>query len=388
MGRIRLLLVNYEYPPLGGGAATATACLAREFNRLDADVSIVTSAFADLPRKDNRDGIEIVRVRALRRSAEQSNPLEMITFMISASLHALRFARKWKPDASIAFFGIPGGPVSLVLRWIHAIPYIVSLRGGDVPGHQREQLAGYHRMTRRLITFIWRRAHDVVANSTGLREQAMKAAPDVNISLIANGVDAERFDPCNIARKSDEKSARILFVGRVSYEKGLQYLLPALSKLESDWRFTIVGQGPYTDEIEAMSKTLGLEAKIEWTGWAARERLPQLYGDADIFVFPSTDEGMPNTVLEAMASGLPVIATRIPGVEDLIEDGRNGILVPPADTIALQHALASVLHDKARRAALGKAARHHVMEAFTWRKSAERYMSLVKEAIWEAKGPD
>ena len=388
MGRIRLMLVNYEYPPLGGGAATATACLAREFNRLDADVSIITSAYADLPRKENRDGIEIVRIRALRRSAQQSNPLEMITFMINASLYTLRFARTWKPDASIAFFGIPGGPVSLVLRWFLSIPYIVLLRGGDVPGHQREQLAGYHRITKPLITYIWRRANNVVANSTGLREQAMKAAPDMKISVIENGVDAERFDPGDIARASGEKTTRILFVGRVSYEKGLQYLLPALSELDADWRFTIVGQGPYTEEIKVMSKSLGLESRIDWTGWVARDRLPDFYGDADIFVFPSTDEGMPNTVLEAMASGLPVIATQIPGVEDLIEDGRNGILVPPADTASLQHALVSVLDDEVKRTALGIAARNHVMSAFTWQKAAEKYLSLVKQAIRDAKEPD
>ena len=388
MGRIRLLLVNYEYPPLGGGAATATACLAREFNRLDADVSVVTSAYSDLPRRENRDGIEIVRVRTLRRSAQQSNPLEMMTFMINASAYTLRFARTWKPDASIAFFGIPSGPVSLIMRWFLAIPYIVSLRGGDVPGHQREQLAGYHRIMKPLITFIWRHAKDVVANSTGLREQAMKAAPDVNISVIENGIDPERFCPSDIARVSDDKTTRILFVGRVSHEKGLQYLLPALSELDSTWRFSIVGQGPYTKKIKAMSKSLGLESRIDWRGWVVRDRLPYLYCDADIFVFPSTDEGMPNTVLEAMASGLPVIATQIPGVEDLIEDGRNGMLVPPADTASLKHALASVLHDKARREALGKAARNHVMAAFTWGKAAEKYLSLVRKAIHEAKEPD
>ena len=385
MGRLRLLLINYEYPPLGGGAATATACLAREFRSLDVDVAVITSTYADLPRRENHDGVEIVRVRAMRRNAERSNSLEMITFIVSASLHSLRFGRRWKPDASVAFFGIPGGPVGLVLKWLHATPYIVSLRGGDVPGHQPEQLAGYHRVTRRFIGFIWRRAHDVVANSEGLREQAMTASPDVDISIIQNGVDAERFDPSSMARKTDESPARILFVGRVSYEKGLQYLLPALSELNTAWRLTIVGHGPYADDVRAMSKSLGLEASIDWAGWVDREALPQFYRDADIFVFPSTDEGMPNTVLEAMASGLPVVATRIGGVEDLIEDGRNGILVPPADKDALQQALAAILYDKAKWTTLGKAARDHVVEAYTWRKAAEKYLVLVKAALREAK---
>ena len=87
MGRLRLLLINYEYPPLGGGAATATACLAREFRSLDVDVAVITSPYADLPRRENHDGVEIVRVRAMRRNAERSNSLEMITFIVLSLIH-------------------------------------------------------------------------------------------------------------------------------------------------------------------------------------------------------------------------------------------------------------------------------------------------------------
>ena len=109
--RPRLLLVNYEYPPLGGGAGTATAGLARAFTELGCEVVVLTSRFRGQPAREESNGFTIVRVPVLRRRLDRCNPVEMLTFLVSACFGALRVTRGWRPDMTIAFFGIPSGPV-------------------------------------------------------------------------------------------------------------------------------------------------------------------------------------------------------------------------------------------------------------------------------------
>ncbi|MDA0578518.1 MAG: glycosyltransferase, partial [Verrucomicrobia bacterium] len=378
----RLLLINYEFPPLGGGAGTATAALAREFAAQGADVCVLTSAFGDLPRFSEENGFRVHRIPVIRRRADRSSVFEMITFMLSAAWHGLRLTRNWRPDASLAFFGIPGGPVALWLKWTRGIPYVVSLRGGDVPGHQAGQLDTHHRLTRPFIRIVWRHARRVVANSIGLRDQALRTAPSLNIPVIPNGVDTTQFSP-----PSPQPSAfspppssviPLLYVGRLSPEKGLADALTALATLrEIPWTFTIIGDGPDRDALEARATQLGLAERVTFAGWLSREKLPDAYRAARIFLFPSTDEGMPNTVLEAMASGLPVIARRIAGCEDLIRNNQTGILVPTASIPALTDAIDTLLRNTTVRASMGSAARTRALSHFSWEKSPIGYRSLL-----------
>jgi len=392
---MHLLLLNYEYPPLGGGAGTATAALAREFASLGVDVRVLTSAFGDLPARESTHGFTIVRIPAGRRRADRCTVPEMILFMLSAAFHVLRITHGWRPDATLAFFGIPGGPVAYWLRLCRRIPYLVSLRGGDVPGHQAAQLARHHRLTRPLIRFVWRAATAVVANSEGLRREALATAPDLTIPVIPNGVDTTQFQPPlggpgsvpaaplaggpGSAPATSPPTLRLLFVGRLSPEKSLPVVLAALATLPKSvsWSFTIAGDGPQRPHLETEAARLGLTPRVHFTGWVARDRLLPLYQAADLFVFASTDEGMPNTVLEAMACGLPVIATRIAGCEDLVEDGTTGLLVPPGNAAAIAQAITLLAADPARRTAMAAAARSRAVTRFSWSAAAESYLALI-----------
>jgi glycosyltransferase involved in cell wall biosynthesis len=275
-----------------------------------------------------------------------------------------------KPDVVIAFFSIPSGPAALLLKLLRGVPYIVSLRGGDVPGFDAKNLAGLHTITNPLTALIWRNAEAVVGNSTGLCELARTFAPGLDVPEIPNGVDTTRFHP---ARRPDSAGCELLFVGRLAPQKGVDVLLKALATMPDGWRLRIAGDGPERSRLSTLADELGLAERVRFLGWTQRDELPALYRSADVFVFPSYDEGMPNVVLEAIASGLPIVATRIAGNDQLVVHGKNGALVRPGDPGAFAEALRPLLTDGPLRQKLGDASRTMAVEEFSWENAAGLY---------------
>jgi glycosyltransferase involved in cell wall biosynthesis len=372
------MLINYEYPPLGGGAGNATERLAHEFASLNCEVLVLTSSFKELAAYETAHGFAIRRVPALRRRAESSNPLEMLSFMASACVWALKEAKQFKPDRVIAFFGIPSGPVGLLLKLIYGVPYIVSLRGGDVPGFQPYDLALYHKAAAPVIRALWRQARKVVANSVGLLALAQRFEPQTAIEIIPNGVDAQFFKPDETGRGSDPATTRLLFVGRLVYQKGVDILLKALSLVSHDlcWSLDVIGDGPLRLELEQMVLRLGLTNRVFFRNWLPRSEILAYYQQSDALILPSRDEGMSNVALEAMASGLPVIASHISGNEECVKDGITGFLVPKESVQALHQAIVRIMSDHDLRKNMGRQGRKTVLEHYTWEKTAKAYLDL------------
>lgn len=375
-GAPRVLLVNYEFPPLGGGAGNATANIARELARLGVEVMVLTSAFGNLPRRETLDGYDVVRVPTIRRRLHASSVPEMACFMVSAMFAARRWGRDWRPAATIAFFSIPGGPIAWLLRRSDAIPYIVSLRGGDVPGFAYRGIGLFHRLTGGIITRIWRDARAVVANSAGLAALARQHAPDVAISVIPNGVDVERFTP-RWAPNDRTGRPQLIFVGRLVHQKGVDLLLSALARLPAKARpfLLIIGDGPIRAALTQQAARLGLAGDVKFAGWVARDDLPALYRQSDIMVMPSRDEGMPNVVLEAMACSLPVIASRVAGNVDLVDEGVTGRTFESDDVGQLATAIAELASAPALATQLGAAGRRKVEREYSWKRVAEGYLA-------------
>ena len=378
---MKILLINYEYPPLGGGAGQATAALAREFFVAGHEPLVLTSRFRGQPREETVAGVRLRRVAVVRRRADRCTPAEMLTFLASASAVAWREMRAWRPAASIAFFGIPSGPVGALLQFTARVPCVVSLRGGDVPGFQPYDLALFHRLLGPCIRLLWRHAAAVVANSAGLRDLARRSAPAQAVRVIPNGVDAQTFHPAAENERPSGGPVRLLFVGRVVFQKGLDVLLRALAALPAGlaWELEIIGDGEQRATLTAEAARLDLAERITFAGWCDRAGIAERYRAADVFVFPSRDEGMPNVVLEAMASGLPIVATAIAGSEDLVREGENGHLVPPDDAASLTAALARLLADPAGCRALGRASRAIVERDYTWARVAAEYLEMIRE---------
>ena len=170
-------------------------------------------------------------------------------------------------------------------------------------------------------------------------------------------------------------------MGRVVYQKGLDLLLKALSELRDlEWTLEIVGDGPRVEGLRDQAQKLKIAERVNFPGWQSREQLPQTYQQANLFVYPSRHEGMPNAVLEAMASGLPVLASRIAGNEELVTE-EAGLLVPTEDVQALKSALVQLIPDASARERMGAAARKRVEAQYSWRKVARAYLDLMNSIV-------
>ncbi|MEJ2644260.1 MAG: glycosyltransferase, partial [Gammaproteobacteria bacterium] len=214
--------------------------------------------------------------------------------------------------------------------------------------------------------------------------------PD-KIRQIYNGVDTERFAPRHGARPqlagspfSEEPLVVIGTVGRlqavkdqVSLAEGFIRLLKHRPDLESRVRLVVVGDGPLYSEVAARLQAAGVNGLC----WLPGERsdVPDVMRTLDIFVLPSLAEGVSNTVLEAMATGLPVVATRVGGNPELVAEGVTGTLVPPSDPTAMADALMRYVDDEESRRAHGRAGRTRVLERFSIDVMTERYLDLYDE---------
>ena len=378
---MRVLALNYEFPPLGGGAANATAHICRELVQLGCTVEVLTSGFSGLPKLEELDGYRVRRVPVVRRKTHQSSPLEMVTFVASALIPALRLSRSFKPDIVHAYFAMPTGLIALALKTFTGAPYLLSLRGGDVPGFLPETLGTFHRLTGPFAKPVWGRAGAIVANSQGLQELAQRSSP-IHVELAPNGIDLEFYRP--LATPRNDGVYRILFVGRLVEQKGLRYLLDALPGLRTQAQqpveLVVVGDGPARPALEEQVSALGLEASVCFAGWAQRAEMPGHYQSADVFALPSFEEGMPNVVLEAMASGLPIVTTDIYGNRELVVHEENGLLFPPASVQALEAALLRLLREPEARRGMGNRSRTRAQD-YGWGRTAQTYWELSQRVI-------
>lgn len=204
--------------------------------------------------------------------------------------------------------------------------------------------------------------------------------------VIPNGVDVASIaaaEPLDLADLGIPPPSRVVVaVGRLDRQKGLQFLVDAAGEMSrglDDVHFLIVGEGPDRTALLRRVSERGLSARVHFAGW--RADVPRILRSATCLVLPSLWEGMPNVVLEAMAAGLPVVATRVEGVEELIVPGETGLLVPAASATELAEALKAVLRDAEQARRLGQAGQQRAIALFSWERMAARYDQLYQRIV-------
>lgn len=366
-----VLLVNYEYPPIGAGAANATRHIAKALVQLGHTAVVLTAGFGQNVGHTVEDGVHIHRLASRRASVSSSNPREMLSFVWHACRSLGGIVAQHNPEKAILFFSIPCGLLGPTLLNKFNISYIVALRGGDVPGME-PGMDLVHRVLTPLRRRVLRNATAVVANSKGLAE-ASEAADPVPVSVIPNGVDTEFFRP---PTNLPAGPFTFLFVGRFQPQKNLPVVLDAFAQAyaATDVRLVLVGDGPQRTELQGQVARLGIQHQVAFLPWQNKEGLLRQYQSANCLLNYSLYEGMPNVVLEALACGLPVIVSNIMGHEELVPaDNTYSCKVPLADQPAL---VASMKHVQEAVSEHGNAASEHSVGSiatYDWKNVASSF---------------
>ena len=330
---VTYLLINYEFPPLGAGAASASKHLGVALSRRGNRVVVLTSAYKQLCGVSEEDGMTVIRVPAWRTSTHRSGIIQMTAYILAGSRHAPRIAQAYQIERVLAFFSIPGGVVARWLQHRRSIPYAVSLRGGDVPGTE-SGLRVFYKVLTGLRRNIIHHARYVSAPSLGLKQLSEQADP-FTVQVIPNGVDCEYFKP---GSKSEHPPLTLLSVGRLHPQKNVACMLEILLAIRNEFDIPatarVIGDGPERKNLEKFAHRHDLSGVVSFEGWLPRTEVAAAYRSATVLVQPSRYEGMSNTILEALASGLPVVASRIPENVELIEPERNGLLFDPNEEVS------------------------------------------------------
>lgn len=212
---------------------------------------------------------------------------------------------------------------------------------------------------------VFRSADRVVCLTRGDVEEVVRfGCPFDKVRLVPNAVDTERFKPCK-----EREDNLVVWVGRFVPEKGLEYMIKAAKIVAEECRevkFLLIGYGPLKAKVMKLTHDLGLLDTVRFTGPLSRDEVAKVLGKAAVFAFPSLREGLPLAVLEAMACGLPVVGSNIPGVNDTVRHRENGLLTPSKDPKALAAGILALLNDRNFRMRLGKRARELTLEKYSW----------------------
>jgi glycosyltransferase involved in cell wall biosynthesis len=251
------------------------------------------------------------------------------------------------------------------------VPVIVgNCRGGAAPWRQHEWV-------------LWPLAHHILCNSQILKDYLVSryGLPPARLTVVPNGVDTDFFMPGKNGRK--EGSPVLLSVARLVPDKDHDTLLAAFGRLAGEHpgaELWLVGNGPRLEVLEKKARDLGVAGQVKFL--PATKDIRQLYRQADIFVLSSVNEALPNVILEAMATGLPVVATRVGGLPEAVVPEDTGLLVSPRDVPGLAAALGRLLDDPGTRRNLGRRGRERALEQFSFEAMVSRHEEVWARLLW------
>lgn len=392
----RVLIVTYEFPPVGGGTGKAARNIGREIAATGREVVVLTSGFRGLPARERIDGMDVVRLPVPRRHLNYANALEVLAFAASGILFGRRRLGGFRPDATLAFMTIPCGPVAEWIRRRDGAPYATLLRGQDVPGYP-EMKPLLHALAWPVTRAIWNRSARVAANSEGLAELARASAPRFDVAVVRNGVDAGLYLPREeppAASSGGPRPLRAVYVGRLVRKKRIRELVRAVALARARLaeagpdapgiELNVVGFGPERGPLEALARELGVADAVRFAGRLDEPGVVAALRDADVFVNPSEGEGLPNAALEAMSCGLAVVLSDIGPHRELVaateSEPEAGLLRDGGSPEALAGALVELALDRAEAGRLGAAARRRVLDRFDWAAAARGCLALFGEA--------
>jgi glycosyltransferase involved in cell wall biosynthesis len=370
---MKILVLCYEYPPVGGGGGRVAAQVAAGLVRRGHEVKVHTAGLTHLPAREVRDGVEILRAPSFRRSEDTCSVPEMGLYILTNVLPALRLAKRWKPDVVHVHFAVPSGVVALALHAVTGLPYVLTAHLGDVPGGVPEQTAGLFKLVNPFARLIWKHAARLTTVSRHVARLA-QSAYGVEAQVILNGVPARPPSPVTLPTPR-----RILLVGRLSVQKNPLLAVRALALVKDlAWELEVIGDGPLAADLRTETSRLALTDRVIFHGWMDGAAVAGRMAASDLLLMTSLHEGLPMVAVEALQHGLAIVGSDIGGLHDVIEDGRNGFLCPLSPD-AFAEKLRLLLADDTRVLAARQASLE-LAKSFDLEKSLDAYECTLSAA--------
>lgn len=302
---MNILVLNYEYPPLGGGGAAVTKplceCLAREGHR----VTVVTMGFGELPPREVVNGVTVERVKCWRTKQRVCHPWEQFSYCVRAWQHITRHLDPKSFDCIHCHFIIPTGLLALWLNRKYGLPYLLTAHGSDVIGHNKSRFALLYKLVSPGWKAIVNHAAAVTAPSRYLIDKIHETSPRLSVELVPNGIHTADYQP-------GIKEKIIITLTRLQESKGVQDLITACAGIDmKGWKVYLLGDGPYRSRLEELVRNYGLGDTIHFVGHVEGQTKLDYLSRAGGFFSGSRFEAFPVSVLEATLCGCNVIVSDI-----------------------------------------------------------------------------
>ena len=373
-----ILVVNYEYPPLGGGGAVACKQIAKGLTRFF-NVHVLTCGANGLPPETEDKGVTVHRLPVLKRDARATASFaSMFSYLPLSLIFGRRLMKRLRFDLVNTWFAVPSGPSGLILSKWFGVPNVLTIIGGDIHDPSKSYSPHQDVLLHQVVQAVIGGADAITAISRDTKQRAERYF-DVGkaVDVIPLGIEAPTFRP--VGRKAlglPEAVPVIAAVGRLVRRKGYDVLLEAAARLKRrDWHLVIIGDGPEENRLKRLAASLGIERQVAFRGFVSEEIKFQILNRADLFALPSLHEGFGLVFVEAMYCGLPVITTDNGGQRDFLSDGKTGYLIPVGDVDSLAMRMEALFADERMRRRIGAYNRGYA-KTFLIEQVAERYRAL------------
>ncbi|MFC1999660.1 glycosyltransferase [Chloroflexota bacterium] len=398
---IRVLVLATTFPRWkGDGTASFVFELSKRLAQQGSEIVVLAPHHGGSQLKEDMDGVEVHRFpyfypRRYQRLCYEGGilpnlkrshlaKLQVPSLALSELIYALTLVKRERIDLIHSHWIIPSGLVGAICKKVLRKPLVVTVHAGDVfPLVRKKYLRSVGRTVLNSCDVC-----TVNSNATGDAVRAV-AGSTKRIEIIPMGVDLEVFSrhaiPLDQDSEAESGERTILFVGRIAEKKGINYLIeamPTILRHIPEARLVIVGYGPERGRLEDLVGKLGLNDRVAFAGEVPNAELARYYHKAHLLVLPSIvdsrgdTEGLGIVILEAMACGVPVVASNVGGIPDIIEPNWNGLLSKPGNPQDIADKVVELLSDKRLRERLSQNALETVRVSFSWEAVAKKFSTL------------
>jgi glycosyltransferase involved in cell wall biosynthesis len=354
---MKILILNHEYPPLGGGGGVFTKDLIKEFVKHGIKVTLITSKGDQQKSIEKFKNLKIYRVFSWKRSnLNKSSALNLFFYIIFGFVQGfnLIFLKRKKFDYIYSHFALPAGLIGYLLAKIFKIRHVLNLHGADIYDPSKRLSGHNYKLTRFLIAKIINQALKTIASTKDIESKAyqyFKIKKKIKIIPLGFQPNQELNDLKKKIKKQNLKKLKLVTIGRLVLRKNLKLLIKALSRvnLENDFVLYLIGDGPERDNLKKYSRKLNLDKKIKFLGRLSDKEKFKYLIKSDVFISSALHEGFGIVFLEAMQVGLPIVASDSGGQIHFLKNKFNALFFKNndlADLIKKIEKINQIKHDK------------------------------------------